>query len=161
MNRIPFTALTLSAALFVGACVPSQQTGTSYSRDEARSLQNIQIGRVLETTPVTIEGTKTGAGGAVGGAVGGIAGNGVNDGIEGDIAAVIVGAVGAIVGAKAEEALTKKQATEYTIRLDSGKVISVVQANDKKAAAIVAGDEVKLLSQGSTYRVSKLGASIN
>ena len=34
------------------------------------------------------------------------------------------------------------------IRLDKGEVISVVQAIDPKAVPIVAGDEVKLLSQG-------------
>ena len=150
------TAVVISATLSLVACVPSQQTGTSYSRTEARTVQNIQIGTVLDTTPVTIEGTKTGAGGLIGGAVGAIAGNGVNDGIEGDIAGILLGAAGAALGAKAEESYTKQTGTEYTIRLESGKIISVVQANDEKASKIVAGDTVKLLSQGMTYRVTKL-----
>lgn len=145
----------LTSVLLLTACVPSKQTGTSYSRSEARTVQNIQIGRVLDTTPVTIEGTKSGLGGVVGGAVGGIAGNSVNNGVEGDIAAVLVGAAGAIIGAKAEEKFTKASGTEYTIRLENGKIISVVQANDKAAEPIVAGDTVKLLSQGTSFRVAK------
>ena len=55
-------------------CVPATQTGTSYSRGEARTVQQVQIGKVIEVTEITIEGTKSGAGGLVGGAVGGIAG---------------------------------------------------------------------------------------
>lgn len=148
--------VAVSLAGLLAACVPSQQTGTSYSRDEARSVQKVKLGTVVDATPVTIEGTKTGIGGVVGGAVGGLAGASVDDGTAGDIAAVIAGAAGAIIGAKAEEAATKAQGMEYTIRLDDGEVISVVQAIDPKAEPIAAGDEVKLLSQGGTIRVSKL-----
>ncbi|HBI33457.1 MAG TPA: hypothetical protein DDY45_15570, partial [Verrucomicrobiales bacterium] len=71
---------SLSRVLFVGlvfnlsSCVPATQTGTSYSRSEARVLQQVKIGKVLEVAEVVIEGTKSGAGGIVGGAVGAIAG---------------------------------------------------------------------------------------
>ena len=58
-------------------CVPATQTGTSDSRGEARAVQQVQIGKVIEVTEITIEGTKSGAGGIVGGAVGGIAGGGL------------------------------------------------------------------------------------
>ena len=70
---------SLSRVLFVGlvfnlsSCVPATQTGTSYSRSEARVLQQVKIGKVLEVAEVVIEGTKSGAGGIVGGAVGAIA----------------------------------------------------------------------------------------
>ena len=66
---------------------------------------------------------------------------------------------GAAVGAKAESALTKAEGMEYTIKLDDGEVISVVQAVDPKAAPIMAGDAVKLLSQGGTFRVTKLAST--
>ena len=140
-------------------CVPATQTGTSYSRGEARTVQQVQIGKVIEVTEITIEGTKSGAGGLVGGAVGGIAGGSTGSGAGGEIAAVLAGAVGAVVGAKLEEAATRANGREYTIRLDKGDVISVVQAFDPKAAPIVAGDEVKLLSQGGTYRVTRLNTA--
>lgn len=147
----------ITVLITVIACVPSKQTGTSYSRDEARAVQNVKLGTVVDATPVQIEGTNSGAGGVVGGVIGGLAGASVNDGVTGDIVAVIAGAAGAIVGAKTEDAATKAKGMEYTIRLDDGEVISVVQAIDPKAIAIEAGDEVKLLSQGGTYRVAKIG----
>ena len=151
--------VALLLAITITACLPAKQTGTSYSRDEARTVQNIKLGTVIDAVPVKIEGTKTGAGGAVGGAIGGLAGSTVDDGTTADIAAVVAGAAGAIIGAKTEDALTRANGTEYTIRLEDGELISVVQANDKSAEPIVAGDRVKLLSQSGTYRVSKLNAA--
>ena len=148
-----------TASLLLVACVPSQQAGTSYSRDETRTVQNVKLGTIVDATPVMIEGTKTGIGGVLGGVVGGLAGSTVDDGTTGEIAAVIVGAAGAVFGAKAESAITKAQGMEYTIKLDDGEVISVVQALDPNAEPIGAGDAVKLLSQGGTFRVTKLAST--
>jgi outer membrane lipoprotein SlyB len=145
----------LLSCIGLTACVPASQTGTSYSRGEARTVQRVKIGQIIDVTPVQIEGTKSGAGGLVGGAVGGIAGS-TGSGTTGDIVGVLAGTAGAIVGAKAEEALTRADGEEYTIRLENGDVISVVQAIDPEAEAIVAGDSVKLLTQGGTYRVVRL-----
>ena len=152
------TAIALLLAAIVSGCVPATQTGTSYSRDEVRTVQDVKLGTVIDAVPVKIEGTNSGAGGAVGGAIGGLAGSTVDDGTTADIAAVVAGAAGAIIGAKTEDALTRANGTEYTIRLEDGELISVVQANDKHAEPIRAGDRVKLLAQSGTYRVSKLGA---
>ncbi len=160
MNRfVSSLSVLLIAGLVLSGCTPSQQTGTSYSRDEARKVQVVKLGTVVDATPVSIEGTKTGAGGVVGGVVGGLAGSTVGQGTGSDIAAVIVGAAGAVLGAKTESALTKANGMEYTIRLDDGEVLSVVQAFDPKADPIVVGDAVKLLSQGGTYRVIRLANS--
>ncbi|NNL57224.1 MAG: hypothetical protein HKO71_05695 [Pseudomonadales bacterium] len=161
VNRSSRPLFLLVLLIFtVAACVPARQTGTSYSRDEARRVQHVEIGTVLAVAPVVIEGTKTGAGGAVGGVVGGIAGSTTGNGAGGEIASVLAGVAGAIVGAKVEEAVTKANGHEYTVRLEDGEVLSVVQAVDANEAAIVAGDQVKLLSQGGTYRVVKLPAGV-
>lgn len=156
-NKSEYTAvLVLAYCITLSACLPTKQTGTSYSRDEVRTVQNVQLGRVIDVTSVRIEGTNSGVGGAIGGAVGGIAGSTADDGAVGDIAAVLAGTAGAIVGAKLEDAATRATGEEYTIKLENGEVISVVQAVDPKAEPIVAGDSVKLLSQGGTFRVTKL-----
>jgi outer membrane lipoprotein SlyB len=150
---IPLCSFTLMG------CVPSSQTGTDYSRQEARKAQQIKIGQVIEVSVVNIEGTKSGAGGVAGGAVGGLAaGSAIGGGTGSDIAAIAGVVIGAAAGAMAEEKLTEKQGHEYTIRLEpSGKFMSVVQAHDPdKPDNIVPGDYVKLLVQGSTYRVVKL-----
>lgn len=148
------------AVTVLAACLPAKQTGTSYSRDEVRTVQNIKLGRVVDVTDIRIEGTNSGAGGVVGGAVGGIAGGTTGSGAKGDVAAVLAGAAGAIIGAKLENAATRANGKEYTIRLENGEVISVVQAIDKKSEDIVAGDSVKILSQSGTVRVSKLKAPL-
>ncbi len=141
------------------SCVPASQTGTSYSRSEARVLQQVKTGRVLGVAEVVIEGTKSGAGGIVGGAVGAIAGRNTGSGAGGKIAAVLGGAVGSVVGAKIEEATTRARGHEYTIRLEKGEVVAVEQAVDPKAGQIGVGKEVKLLSQGGNYRVTRLNAA--
>ncbi|WP_199405233.1 MULTISPECIES: glycine zipper 2TM domain-containing protein [Corallincola] len=142
---------------FLAGCAPSSQTGTSYNREEARKVQQVRVGQVLDVQVVNIEGTKSGAGGLAGAAVGGIAGSSVGGGKGSDIAAVVGAVVGATVGAMAEESLTAKQGHEYTIRLESGDIISVVQAFDpEKPDAVASGDWVKILQQGSSTRVNKL-----
>jgi len=44
---------------------------------------------------------------------------------------------------------------EYTIQLDHGEVISTVQAIEQAYAVLVAGDKVKIVSNGNNVRVSK------
>ena len=124
--RNSFSKITLLVGfLSLTACaVPTQQTGASYSRDEVRMVQEVQLG--------------------------------IDDGRTAEVAAVLVGTAGAVVGAKAESALTKAQGMEYTIQLDHGEVISTVQAIEQAGAVLVAGDRVKILSNGSNVRVSKI-----
>jgi len=140
----------------LAACTPSNQTGTSYSRSEARAVQSVKLGRVVDITVVEIEGTKSGGGELIGGALGGVAGHSTGSGVQGDLAGIAAGALGALVGSRIEEASTKKEGREFTIKLENGDVISVVQAVDDEAKSIQPGDSVKILSQGGTTRVTKL-----
>ena len=157
MARLTQAAIIALLAIFaISACTPAKQTGTAYSRSEARKVQDVKLGRVVDVTIVQIEGTKSGAGEVVGGALGGVAGHSTGSGAEGDLAAIAAGAVGAFIGSRVEEAATKADGREYTIKLEDGEVISVVQAVDPNAEQIRPGDSVKLLSQGGTFRVTKL-----
>lgn len=160
MNAIYSLTIAVVAVFALSACTPSKQTGTSYSRDEARAVQNVKLGRVVDITVVEIEGTKSGGGELVGGAIGGVAGRSTGSGSEGDLAAIAVGAVGALIGSRLEEATSKKEGREFTIKLEDGEVISIVQAIDDDARSIQPGDSVKILSQGGTTRVSKLKVAL-
>ena len=142
----PFSKMTLLIGLLslIACAVPTKQTGSSYSRHEARMVQEVQLGIIVDARAVTIEGTQTGIGSIVGGAVGSIVGAGIDDGRTAEVAAVLVGTMGAAVGAKAESALTKAQGMEYTIQLDHGEVISTVQAIEQSGAVMVAGDSCLL-----------------
>ncbi|GAA5214399.1 glycine zipper 2TM domain-containing protein [Corallincola platygyrae] len=156
MRKILIVSIVATATLLAG-CAPSSQTGSSYNREEARRVQQVRVGQVIDVQVVNIEGTKTGAGGAAGAVAGGIAGSAVGDGKGSDLAAVAGAVIGAAIGAMAEESLTEKQGHEYTIRLESGDIISVVQAFDPELPdEILAGDWVKILQQGSSTRVNKL-----
>ena len=147
--------LLISVALLAGVtgCM-STLTGESYSRDEARRVQTVEYGMVEYVRPVKIEGTKTGVGPATGAALGGIAGSTVGHG-RGSAAAGIAGAVaGGVAGGLAEEATTRRQGVEITVRMDNGRIISVVQ-QVSGSATFHAGDRVRVLTLGDTTRIAQ------
>lgn len=141
--------------MVITGCVPSSQTGTRYSRTEARQVQNVQLGTIIEMSVATIEGTKSGVGGVAGGVVGGIAGSAAGGGKGSTLMSAVGAIAGSAAGAIAEERATQQTAHEYTITMDSGKTISVVQADDSQAPLTV-GDRVRLLTQANTYRIVKM-----
>lgn len=142
------TLLALSALL--GACA-SSNSGSVYSRDEARRVQTVKAGVVESVRQVKLEGTKSGVGTATGAVVGGVAGNGVGGG-RGQVITTVLGAVvGGIAGAVAEEGITRKDGVEITVKLDSGNLVAIVQEADEQFSP---GDKVRLLESGGTTRVS-------
>lgn len=137
-------------SLFLVACA-SSNSGSVYSRDEARKVQTIKTGIVESVRQVKLEGTKTPIGTIAGGAVGGIAGSSVGGGRGSAIAAVIGAVVGGLAGSAAEEGLTRKDGLEITVKLDGGGLVAVVQEADE---AFLAGEKVRLIESGGTTRVS-------
>lgn len=147
--------LVLASALCLGlsACM-STLSGDSYSREEARKVQTVEYGEIVALRPVVLEGTKTPIGTIAGAAIGGIAGSAVGQGKGADIAAVVGAVAGGIVGSTVEEAATRSQAVEITLRMSRGETIAVVQAVSEQDDFKV-GDKVRLLSSGGTSRVSR------
>ena len=137
-------------ALLLAACA-SSNSGSVYSRDDARKVQTVKTGVVESVRQVKLEGTKTPIGTVAGGAVGGIAGSSVGGGRGSSIAAVIGAVIGGLVGSAAEEGLTRKDGLEITIKLDGGILVSVVQ---EAGEVFNPGDKVRLLENGDTTRVS-------
>lgn len=140
------------AALLLSGCA-STLSGESYSRDEARRTQQVQIGVVEFVRPVVIEGTKTPIGAGAGAIVGGIAGGAVGEGRGSAISSVLGSVAGGLAGAAVEEQATKRQGVEVTVRLESGKVIAIVQEETPNETFTV-GERVRVLSVGGTTRVS-------
>jgi outer membrane lipoprotein SlyB len=140
----------LAAVTLLGGCA-SGVGGKDYSREQARTVQEVQMGRVESVREVHIEGTKTPIGAGAGAVVGGVAGSTVGGG-KGSIVGAAVGAVlGGLGGAAAEEAVTRKTGVEITVTLDSGRTIAITQAADEEFRA---GDRVRVLTGGGTTRVS-------
>ena len=147
------TAISISLlTLGLTGCVSGLQ-GSTYSRSEARQVQEVEFGTVLSTNPVVIEGKQSGAGQLPGAIIGGVAGSSVGEG-KGQQIFTILGAVGgAVVGSMIEEQATRTQGLELTIKMDSGKTLSIVQEVDN-VNVFREGQRVRVLTQGALARVS-------
>lgn len=145
------TVLILGIAAAVAGCATSN-AGDTYSREEARRVQSVQTGVVETVRHVKIEGTKSAIGAGAGTIVGGIAGSSVGGGGKSSAVASVLGAVaGGVAGAAAEEGITREDGQEITVRLDSGRIISVVQTGKE---AFRPGETVRILDRGGVTRVS-------
>lgn len=153
MNRSILTAISISLlTLGLTGCVSGLQ-GSTYSRSEARQVQEVEFGTVLSTNPVVIEGKQSGAGQLPGAIIGGVAGSSVGEG-KGQQIFTILGAVGgAVVGSMIEEQATRSQGLELTIKMDSGKTLSIVQEVDN-VNVFREGQRVRVLTQGALARIS-------
>lgn len=140
----------LGIAALLAACA-SSNSGSVYSRDEARKVQTVKTGVVESVRQVKLEGTKTPIGTGTGAVVGGVAGSTVGHG-KGSVIAAVVGAVaGGLVGSAAEEGFTRKDGVEITVKLDSGTMVAVVQ---EAGEPYYPGEKVRLLESGGVTRVS-------
>jgi outer membrane lipoprotein SlyB len=147
MTRL-FTLGLLS--LLLAACA-SSNSGSVYSRDDARKLQTVRTGVVESVRQVKLEGTKSPVGTIAGAAVGGVAGGSIGHGRGSAIAAVIGAVAGGIAGTAVEEGVTRKDALEITVKIDGGALVAIVQEDDEEFRA---GDKVRLIELDGTTRVS-------
>jgi outer membrane lipoprotein SlyB len=156
---MPISKKTLMIVLFLvlvsglaTSCV-SSRSAQVYSRDQALQEMRVNYGTVQSVRAVQIEGTKSGIGAVGGGVTGGVLGSMVGGG-RGRVLGAVVGALGgAAVGAVAEEGLTKKNALEITVELDTGEILSVVQEADLQFSP---GERVRVLrANDGTSRVQK------
>lgn len=148
--NIASSALVIAAMLVLAGCA-SGTGGKDYSRAQARSAQEVQMGIVESVRAVNIEGTKSPIGAGAGAVVGGVAGSTVGSG-RGSVVGAAIGAVlGGLGGAAAEEAITRDKGVEITVKLDSGRLLAVTQAADE---SFQVGDRVRVLTGGGATRVS-------
>ncbi len=147
-----FSKLILVATLsiLVAACA-SSNSGSVYSRDDARKVQTVKTGVVESVRAVKLEGTKSPVGTVAGGAVGGIAGSTIGHGRGSAIGAVIGAVAGGIAGSAIEEGVTRKDALEITVKLDGGSMIAIVQEADEEFHP---GDKVRIVENADTSRVT-------
>lgn len=133
--------VAVAGSLLLGGCA-SPQSGTNFSRSEALRAQDTYYGVIESVTEGNIDGTKTGIGTVAGGVLGGVAGHSVGGGSGKDIATVGGVIAGAIVGSIAEEVTTRQKAYSLTVKLDDGRVKTIVQ---NASTPFVVGQRVKVL----------------
>lgn len=142
--------LVAALSILVAACA-SSNSGSVYSREDARKVQTVKTGVVESVRSVKLEGTKTPIGTVAGGVVGGVAGGSIGHGAGSTIAAVIGAVAGGIAGSAIEEGVTRKDALEITVKLDGGSMIAIVQEADEQFRA---GEKVRIVENGDTSRVT-------
>lgn len=159
MRKIVVSGCLAVVITGVGLTLAGCATGPSanvYSANQTMQSEQVRYGTVESVTGVTIEGTDTGQGvGTVAGAVlGGILGSSVGEG-RGKALATVGGAVaGGVAGSAIGNQATKKNGVRIMVRLDDGRMISVVQPVDNQRFA--PGQRVSVLtSPNGTTRVTQ------
>lgn len=141
--------LILGWMVGLGGCV---STGT-VSRSQVNVMRTVETGSVIDVRPVVIEGDESGIGRYSGGATGAVlVGSEVGGGTGKALAAIAGGTLGAIAGQEVEEMMTRQNGYEIFIRLDSGRVVSIIQPARVYTpvigdAVLVTGGEVRLNPQ--------------
>lgn len=127
ISLIIFAALVAVMTLTTG-CFTMDAAGSTYSRDEVKKANKIYMATIVAIDNVTIEGTDSGVGGIGGAILGGVLGSGIGGGTGNDIAIAAGGVGGALIGAKAEEKLTRTPALEITVQYtQTGECEAIVQ----------------------------------
>ena len=139
----------------LASCAQDSLSGDVYSRDEARSGQTVQTGRVTSVRYVKIDGGNQG-GALVGGLAGGALGSNIGSGRASNTAGAVGGALlGGMIGSHAQQSVSSRQGVEITVRLDGGGSVAVVQeVSQKSPNYFKVGDRVRVLNSGSSMRVA-------
>jgi len=152
MKQLILAGCLTASIIGIGGCA-SDLSGDSYSRTEALQPITFRDATILGVRKVRLQGTHTGAGLASGAVVGGIAGSSVGSGRGSVLGAAVGVVVGGLAGAAAEEGITRDDAWELTLQMQSGEKMVVVQEigkNDQFAP----GQHVRVLQSNGKTRVS-------
>ena len=152
MKYVTAVVATAAFAAVLTGCAAPGLGGGSYSREQARREQTVRMGVVESVREVNLEGTRSGIGGGAGAVAGGVAGSSIGHGRGSAVAAIAGAVIGGIAGQAAEQGLTAKRGVEVTVKLDSGTMVAITQEADE---AFRPGDRVRILSDGSTSRVTR------
>lgn len=144
------TAALLGAGL-LAACGP-QQNANVLPANQALTASTVSFGTIVSGRTVQIQG---GQGSQVAGALlGGLAGAAVGQEVgrgTGTVVATGVGATaGAAAGLQAGKSIGGAQSIEWTVRMDNGATIAVVQGEPMFAA----GQRVQVITGGGTTRLA-------
>ena len=135
-------AVMLAALAAAGCASPS--SGRVYSRQEARVAWDVQYGRVVAVDDAVIEGRRSALGRVGGGLIGYQAGRAVGSGSGQHIACAVGAVAGAVAGQAVEEKATREEAWQFTVKLDGGRTVSIVQARDQSFAV---GERVRVYTR--------------
>lgn len=140
------------AALLLAACSggPSRNR---YDHTEAGKSRGLEFATVVAVREVAVTGKNAGIGAGAGGVAGAIAGNDLGNGY-GQLAGAVAGAVlGAVAGNMAEQEIADYTGLEYTLALENGRMVTLVQNPAQGEPVFRPGDRVVMQSSGSYQRL--------
>lgn len=152
MKQLILAGCLTASIIGIGGCA-SDLSGDSYSRAEALQPITFRDATILGVRKVRLQGTHTGAGLASGAVVGGIAGSSVGSGRGSVLGAAVGVVVGGLAGSAAEEGITRDDAWELTLQMQSGEKMVVVQEIGKDDH-FSPGQHVRVLQSNGKTRVS-------
>ncbi len=152
-TRVAVILFLVAAGLATAGCAPPA-SGRMYSRHEARTAWDVRYGKVIAVDEAVIEGQRTALGRIGGGLIGYQAGRTVGGGSGSRVAGAVGAVAGAVAGRAIEERATRENAWQFTVELDGGRTIAVVQARDE---SFQPGERVKVyMRRDGAARVAKI-----
>ncbi|MDR1463076.1 MAG: hypothetical protein LBI68_08085 [Azoarcus sp.] len=153
-HSILMIALLATAPFLSSGGCASNLGGNDYSRGEARQTMSIRFAVVESTRPVKLEGTKTPIGATAGAVTGGVVGHSLGrSGISSTIGAAVGAIAGGVGGSMVEEAVTRQNGVEITVKLENGEYLAIVQADGGEN--FQRGERVRLVGSGQATRVAR------
>lgn len=142
-------AVALVAAL--AACTP-QQNANVLPANTALTASTVSYGTIVSSRAVQLQG---GQGSQAAGAVlGGLAGAALGQNVGGGTGKVVATGVGATAGAaaglQAGKTVAGRQSIEWTVRMDNGATIAVIQGEP----AFAVGQRVQVITGGGQTRLA-------
>ncbi|WLI77231.1 outer membrane lipoprotein SlyB [Kosakonia sp. H02] len=147
-------AVSLIGFTLAGCVNNDTLSGDVYSASEAKQVQNVTYGTIVNVRPVQIQGgDENNVIGALGGAVlGGFLGNTVGGGTGRSLATAAGAVAGGVAGQSVQGSMNKTQGVELEIRKDDGNTVMVVQKQGNTRFS--AGQRVVMASNGRQITVS-------
>lgn len=150
IQTLKSTTVAMLGALALAAC--AQPSGNVVGANEAQAARSVQYGTVVSSRTVRVQGNQGAQ--AAGAIIGGVAGAALGRNIGGGTGRVIATGAGASAGAAAGLAAGRSAAgaesIEWTVRLESGQTIAVIQASP----AFSVGQRVQVIGGGNNTRLT-------
>lgn len=134
-----------------GCTFPSSKS--IYDRSAAGRSMNVDSGSVVAVREVAVSGRSTVVGVGGGGLIGHAAASG-GSGVSGAVVQAASTIGGAVLGEAVEEAATRKNGQEITIKLKNGDTIAVVQ-EVRQEGRFAVGEQVQVLHGGAGTTVRR------
>ena len=151
------TITFLTGAIAVGGLSVGCATNQAQPREvdvAENTMRDVSYGNVIGVEQIELDDPSGYEGALIGATLGGLAGVAIGDNTKGRIAGGTIGAIiGGVAGNKVQEEI-REDGYEYTVPLDSGRTVAVVELDDRPLAR---GQRVKLIDNGDTVRILPAG----